>query len=190
MRRMHRRDGDAEDSEQDDEDTFEWGAAEAGEGKKLAGIARLRRRYARHPEALCRAYVALVRSRLNITDPRSAWRMVGYAKQIRPQFGKHTGLWRIHYALSLAIHEGAILGRPAAALALVAQTLKAIHQSALNNGSWATAQLLMPFPDPVGNPRFAGSLSASHQDAMRTVGGAPPRPGAPSAAVSSAVDAP
>jgi len=168
------RDGaDSEESAADAEALLEEHGALSAEAKKLRGMRRLRRSFEKHPERMVTAYVHFVRGRLGVHGAAS-WHMTDYAKALRGQFGRHVGLWRVlHYLLS-ALNLGALEGKPLAALALVGQVCKALHQAALNLGSWEIATLFIPLPDPAKPPQFSGtweemSAAANYREGMVTL---------------------
>jgi len=103
--------------------------------------------------------------------------MTDYAKSLRGQFGRHVGLWRVLFYLLYAMNLGALEGKPFSALALVGQVCKALHQAALNQGSWEIAALLIPLHDPAKPPQFSGtweemSAAANYREGMVTLKGA------------------
>ena len=107
-------------------------------------------------------------------DEREYFSLEQYSMKLKPQFGKHLGLFRIHYFLSTAVNLGILSGKPIAAMALCCQLLNSIHQVALNNGGWDVAMHFIPVPDPIGPARFAGSLGelnavASYKEALTTL---------------------
>ena len=66
-----------------------------------------------------------------------------------------TGLWRLHYAMAkmLTLAEQKRTDLLAGTLA---QTLKAVHQVALDSGNWSNAVLLLPWQDPLSRDLWAG----------------------------------
>jgi len=174
--RAMRKDKDGADSEEsaaDAEALLEEHGALSAEAKKLRGMRRLRRSFEKHPERMVRSYVHFVRGRLGVHGAAS-WHMTDYAKALRGQFGRHVGLWRVLHYLLFAMNLGALEGKPLAALALVGQVCKALHQAALNQGSWEIAALLIPLPDPAKPPQFSGtweemSAAANYREGMVTL---------------------
>lgn len=77
------------------------------------------------------------------------------SEKLRPTFGKMVGLWRTHYGLSEVL-ELLEQNRPEEAAATTVQLLKAIHQAALDGGSWSLASNLLPWEDPLGREVFGG----------------------------------
>ena len=66
-----------------------------------------------------------------------------------------TGLWRVHYALSkmlslAELRQGELLA------GTIMQTLKAVHQAAIDGGSWSNAILLLPWQAPLARELWAG----------------------------------
>ena len=66
-----------------------------------------------------------------------------------------TGLWRVHHALSEALHLFD-QQRAREANAYIVQVCEAIHQAALDGGQWETAASLTPTADPLRRPTFGG----------------------------------
>ena len=77
------------------------------------------------------------------------------SERLRPAFGKMAGLWRMHHGLS-EIFELLENQRVEQAAATVCQLLKASHQAALDQGSWALAATLLPWDDPLAREPFGG----------------------------------
>jgi len=166
----------------------EHGALPA-EARKLRGMRRLRRSFEERPERTLRAYVHFVRGRLGVHGAASC-HMNDYAKALRGQFGRHVGQRRVLHNLLSAMNLGALEGKPLAALALVGRARKALHQAALNQGSWEIAAPLIPLPNPAKPPQFSGtwdemSAAANHRGGMVTLR----RPGFQSSGVEKAEDA-
>jgi len=162
----------------------EFGPSGRGEHRKLEGIRRLRRRWLLHPHLIIQEYLYLVRERLGVVADTSPWHMKQYSTQIRPQFGKCTGLWRVHHLLQEALDLICLRGDMAHGVALLVQGSKAVHQAAMDSGSWTTGALLVPTVDPVSPPRFAGTAqelasAASYKEgiaALHLSGDAPTAP--------------
>ena len=156
----------------------------SGANAKLRGLLQIRRAFLANPSKLSRLYVLMARERTGISDAREHFGLDLYSKALRSQFGRHTGLYRIHYFLSVAADLALVQGKPASALGLIVQILKAVHQVALSNGAWDLATLMIPVADPLGPPRFAGDLNelaavASYKEAVsallpKTAGGPAP----------------
>ena len=66
-----------------------------------------------------------------------------------------TGLWRCHFAMSHVL-ELMQNRRVEEAAATAVQVLKAIHQTALDGGSWNSSDLLLPWDDPLARDLFGG----------------------------------
>ena len=104
-------------------------------------------------------------SHLGVTDARQVWSWRDLARKLLPVFGKLRGLWRCYYLLTeiLTAHDA---GEHDIVGALVVQGLKSLHQVALDHGGWENAQLLLPYPDPLGRLEFGGEegeLEAIHK---------------------------
>ena len=84
--------------------------------------------------------------------PRAPWQHTDFSHKIRVQFGKVTGLWRLHYAMAnmLTVTEQKRTD------GTLAQTLKAVHQVAMDSGSWSNAVLLLPWQDLLQRELWAG----------------------------------
>ena len=116
----------------------------------------------------------MARSRTGVHDPREFFALHKYTEKLRGQFGKHVGLYRIHYYASMAANLGIVEGKPIKALAMICQLLKAIHQVSLANGSWEVADLLVPAQDPITVQRVSGNFGelnavSGYHEAMQTV---------------------
>ena len=65
------------------------------------------------------------------------------------------GLWRCHWMLANII-QSHIEGNPEFALAFACQSMKCLHQVALDQGGWQVAHLLLPEEDPLAPEEFGG----------------------------------
>ena len=67
------------------------------------------------------------------------------------------GLWRLHWIISEILQEALLddVDHDFVKAAL-AQTLKAVHQVAIDDGDWSTAFLFLPWEDPLQGDDFAG----------------------------------
>ena len=93
------------------------------------------------------------------------WSFRDYSDSVKKVFGKMVGLWRCHYMLSTAV-EMLAQGDQEHTLAFLVQCSKALHQTALDRGSWMNSQGMVPTPDPLGMVDFAGDeyeLQAIHK---------------------------
>ena len=129
-------------------------------GSKLRAILRLRQRVKKHPLKIIMKYRARCLRRLGIYAlPNgmlsSAYTHPATSLHLRSTFGRMTGLWRCHFAashiLELIEHR-----KMEEAGATAVQVLKAIHQTALDGGSWNSAVLLLPWDDPLQKDLFGG----------------------------------
>ena len=75
--------------------------------------------------------------------------------RLRDSFGKMVGLWRCHYAVAqiLELLEHRHVEQAAATSV---QLLKALHQTALDNGAWSNSMLLLPWDDALRPDIFGG----------------------------------
>jgi len=152
----------------------EFGASGPGQHRKLEGVRRQRRMWLARPNVLTRAYVLLARERLGIIEANTPFHMCHYATLVKPQFGKCLGLYRVFHALMEVLDLLAVRGRVQHATALLVQLAKAVHQAAMDGGSWVTGALLLPTEDPLTPPRFAGTASelagvASYREGMQAL---------------------
>jgi len=150
----------------------EFAPSGRGEQWQLERIRRLRRRWTLHPHPIVQKYLYLVRQRLGVVADTAPWHMKQYSTEIRPQFGKCTGLWRVRHRLQEALDLFCLRGNMARGVALLVQRSKAVHQAAMDSGSWTTAALLAPTIDAVSPPRFAGTAQelASTESCQKGVG--------------------
>ena len=126
----------------------------------IAGLHRSRRAFRRRPLKSVWRYRLRVMRRLGVSTLASGqcsapWAYTDHSLKIRAHFGRMTGLWRVHYALSklLALGEAKEFDLMTGSLV---QLLKAVHQTALDGGNWSNAILLIPWPDPLARDLWAG----------------------------------
>ena len=136
---------------------------DGGGGGGLKGIVRLRRRIRRRPMKIILAYRRKSMAKKNVrvcADGRltAAFAHTDTSFRIKGVFGKMTGLWRVHYAVSMIL--GAIEDQDTLqAGAICVQLLKCLHQTARDGGGWHNSQLLLPWEDPLTTDRFGGDES-------------------------------
>lgn len=106
-----------------------------------------------------REFIQLARERVGVTSAYQVFHMRGYADMLKPQFTRHAGLFRVHYALMNALNLACLEGNVAGALATIAQLAKAVHQAALDSGVWSTAKLLLPYADPLVPSVWGGTFA-------------------------------
>ncbi len=85
--------------------------------------------------------------------------MTDYTKRLTVQFGKLRSPLRMHFAASEALREW-LNGRHHHVGANLCLILQALHQRALDGGSWHSAQLMLPGPDYLDKPEFGGDFTA------------------------------
>ena len=127
---------------------------------KLKAVLRLRSRVQRHPMRILTRYRAKCLQRLGIYALPNGMLSAPYTHpqtslHIRSAFGRMTGLWRCHFMLS-HILEKLEQGQTEQAAATCVQALKAVHQTALDGGSWNCSTLLLPYEDPLARDLFGG----------------------------------
>ena len=150
LTRLNRKKADSSDSDDESSDG----------GGHFKAILKLRRRVKREPIKIVASYRKRSLDKLGITSMPNGTltspfchRMTSH--RLRGDFGKMTGLWRCHHALSeilelvgqQKVEEGA---------ATAVQALKSCHQAALDGGSWILASTLLPWEDPLGRDSFGG----------------------------------
>jgi hypothetical protein len=77
----------------------------------------------------------------------------------------------VSHALALLLRGKVLEGE-----AYLVQVLRALHQSALDDGEWESAGLLLPKADPIKKPVFGGTQSeleviAAYKEALRKLEG-------------------
>ena len=114
-------------------------------GEAFRRIHAIRRRCEEQPEQLVSAYLDEVMDRVGAEpgDLRQPWRMT---KQIH--WGNMASLHRVHSHLSQVLALS-LRGSQSQAEAYTVQLLRALHQVALDGGSWTSASLLLPKQDPL-----------------------------------------
>ena len=163
LKRMQAR----EESDGDEDLGDVWGSsagAASGKPKAFEGVHQMRRAFQKNPKRLTKDYLIWSCELLGVVGNQQ-WALRDVPKKVPPQFGKMKGLWRayhmMHEALQLSLH-----GSPEHTQAYLVQASKAIYQTALDQGDWANAVLLVPTPDPLARPDFGGTpqeLQKVHQ---------------------------
>ena len=123
--------------------------------KGMGGIHRERERMRKKPKSVIDAYRIRCMDELAITDHRQPWKFSDYTRKLDTAFGKLRGLWTCHWHISEALTV--LPDKPDLAGAMLVQLLKALHQVALDGGSWQTATLFLIVPDPKIQSSFGGS---------------------------------
>ena len=129
--------------------------APQGLGKAFANYRQSKKRMFRNPKKHIKKYVREVQEQLG-AGPDTPFRLTDYSKKI--WWGRQRTLQRLHVLLSEVLtlqlenkHEEATLQ--------VVLGLRAIHQAALDGGSWEIAWLLTHVEDPIQRRRFGGEES-------------------------------
>ena len=91
---------------------------------------------------------------VGVTEVRQVWGFRDVGRRLLKTFGQMRGLWRAHAGLQEIIQYLAD-GEHAQALVFACQMSKALHQVALERGSWEIV-LLIPMPDALSDPSFGG----------------------------------
>jgi hypothetical protein len=93
---------------------------------------------------------------LGVVDDRQYSAHRDWSRRLLPKFGRMRGMWRCHF-MAAEILQAWRDGSPDRAAALTVQMLKVLHQLAVDGGSWDTAMMLWPAPDPLASDEFGGS---------------------------------
>lgn len=123
-----------------------------GASRALRAYRRGHRSMRRHPLRHVRRYIKEVEHFLG-AGADTAYSLSDYTKKLN--WGKNRSLLRVHSALS-EILQTLLRDNPEEAALEIVQLLKAVHQTALDQGSWRTSWLLLRYADPVEVPRFGG----------------------------------
>ena len=146
----------------------ETGENATGAGRALRRMHRLRERVQMQPEAIVNEYwrEAMEAVGAQAGDVFQPWHFTN-----RISWGRFKSLQRVHWHLS-HILQLQISGRERSAAAYTVQLCRAVHQSALDQGGWEVAGLLLPEQDPLDRNRFGGSpveleAIAAYREALR-----------------------
>ena len=186
MSKKQRRGGSSDSSDSDSAHSDDGlGAAKSGP-KGMRGLRRMHRRIRKKPAHVIRSHIAEARRQVGVASPGEVFHCKHYSATVKPKFGKMRGLFRIHLAVSYAIHVGALEGKPVEALALMCQLQKAIEQATLDGGKWNKAQWHLPHADPFYQKGQAGSFQdvaaiAGYMDVMAKLRNDPDRSAAAAA---------
>lgn len=123
-----------------------------GAGRAMRSYRKGHQQMKKHPLKHVRRYIRDVELQLG-AGPDTAYSLSDYTKKLN--WGNQRSLLRTHYALS-EILQTLLKNRPEQAALELVQLLKAVHQTALDQGSWRTSWLLLRYADPLEVPRFGG----------------------------------
>lgn len=144
---------ESENSDTSSEDSSSSGKIRLkGAGRAMKAYRLGHKRMKRHPLRHVRRYVREVEEALG-AKRGPPYSLSDYTKKI--QWNKQRSLLRIHFAIS-EILQTLLSGRTELTALQLTQLLRALHQCGIDNGNWKTAWLLMPFQDPLDQPRFGG----------------------------------
>ena len=154
LRKLQRRRSSSSDSETQSSGEGSSGGHRHSGPSKLKAVLRLRERVKRHPLRILTNYRSRCLRRLGIYALPNGMLSAPYTHpstslHLRPSFGRMTGLWRCHFAMSHVL-ELMEHRRVEEAAATAVQVLKAIHQTALDGGSWNSST------DPLAKDLFGG----------------------------------
>jgi len=143
-----------------DSDSDSDGLPKGGAKSSLRGLHRLRRRVRQQPMRILKRYRKKSMAKLGVRvapDGRltAPFMHILTSERLREAFGRMTGMWRVHYSISYALDllDGK---RSTEAAATLVQLQKALHQTAIDDGSWHIAAHFLPFEDPLGREVFGG----------------------------------
>ena len=137
-------------------------------GKAFKKIRTMRGRVDDQPERIVESFITETMETLGAEDG-DVWQLWMLTPKIA--WGNMNGLQRMHFHLC-HIMTLSLKARQPQAEAYMAQMLRALHQVALDGGSWSTASLMLPRKDPIFKDQFGASgeeLEAivAYQDAMK-----------------------
>ena len=121
----------------------------------FTGITKMRKKFRAKPEVFLKEFASRTKSDLGVKDNRQVWRFADNGKRLRPVFGKMAGLDKT-VMLFLEVVQLHHDKQPEQASALAVQACKALHQVALDKGSWENAQLLIPLEEVGERSKFGG----------------------------------
>ena len=155
IRELRAEDQRRRSKETDDSDLLLQGNSAATLGKAMAGMTRHRARIRDQPRKIVDEFRLVSKLELNIRAGES-WAYPDLAKRI--SWGHYQGLQRCFILLANVL-ELLDQGQALQAQALTVQSMKAVHQAVLNNGSWKLGWPLTGIQDPLARRKFAGSAS-------------------------------
>lgn len=123
-----------------------------GAARAVGNYRRLGKSMKAHPLRHIKRYIKNVEEDLGV-DADQPYRLTDHGRKIN--WGKQKGLQRTYYMLG-AILDLILKGKYERAGLQVVQCLRAVHQAAINQGSWDVAWLLTNLPDPLARRRFGG----------------------------------
>ena len=117
---------------------------------------RLRKKGRTQGTRLLKEYKEYCRKTLGVRLPSHHWEFRDLSVKLGPTFGRMRGLWRCHWLLSDALQHADVNDREQL-LGLLVQSLKCLHQVALDGGSWDAASLMLPEEEPGYRAPFGGN---------------------------------
>jgi hypothetical protein len=128
---------------------------EDGRTRGFKGVRKLREKWKKQPQKIVRNFVERTKEELGVSDDRQVWRFRDLNRKLRPAFGKLVGIHKCH-GLVMDIVQLMHDKEFKLAHAYAVQVSKALHQVGLDQGSWDTAQLLVPLPEASSSSKFGG----------------------------------
>lgn len=123
-----------------------------GAGKAMRAYRREKKEMLKNPRRHIRRYIREVEETLGVSRD-TPYLLTDFTRKI--SWGKHRTLMRLHWATSDTL-QLLLRGKVDRAALQLTQTLRALHQCALDNGEWRTAWLLLHLQDPAERPKFGG----------------------------------
>ena len=154
--------GGGRDEDDDDDEDDGVGLSSLTKGAKaLRAVENQRQRPLTHPKKVSQEYVKYAMDLLG-ARPVNRWQLWETTPEI--PWGRMRGLYRCHFHGS---HILALMmsGQHAEAEASLCAFLRALHQTAIDEGNWSTTHMMLPVRDPFFKEEFGGTqqqLEAIH----------------------------
>ena len=120
------------------------------------GVHTLKEDFAKNPKKIVKDYTTYVKTTLGVDGTLMPWRTRDLNKKLVRVFGKMRGLHRCHGMLA-ELFQLQLEGKTDHAAAYTVQAMKVLHQVAIDGGSWASAELLLPLGEGIEVSHFGGS---------------------------------
>lgn len=146
------------------------GVEEEKGGKAFRRIRSMKARTEDQPEKIVSQFLEEAMDKLGVEDG-DAWQLWQMSEKIN--WGNMSGLHRCHFHIAHALTLS-LKGKKTQCEAYLVQMLRALHQVALDGGTWGTASLLLPRADPIYREQFGATgeeLEAivAYQEAMKKI---------------------
>ena len=146
-------------------------------GKAFRRIRSMKARTEDQPEKIVSQFLEEAMDKLGVEEG-DAWQLWMLSEKIN--WGNMSGLHRCHFHLCHALTLS-LRGKKTQCEAYMVQILRALHQVALDGGTWGTASLLLPRADPIYREQFGATgeeLEAivAYQEALKKIRSKPEGP--------------